>query len=27
MILPTSGAFTGADLSQDLTVELAKVEK
>jgi acetolactate decarboxylase len=27
MILPTSGAFTGADLSQDLTAELAKVEK
>lgn len=27
MILPTSGAFTGADLTQDLTAELAKVEK
>jgi len=27
MILPTSGAFTGADLSQDLTADLAKVEK
>jgi acetolactate decarboxylase len=27
MILPTSGAFIGADLSQDLTAELAKVEK
>jgi acetolactate decarboxylase len=26
MILPTSGAFTGVDLSQDLTGELAKVE-
>jgi acetolactate decarboxylase len=27
MVLPTSGAFTGVDLSQDLTGELAKVEK
>jgi acetolactate decarboxylase len=27
MILPTSGAFIGADLSQDLTAELAKIEK
>jgi acetolactate decarboxylase len=27
MILPTSGAFIGADLSQDVTAELAKVEK
>jgi acetolactate decarboxylase len=27
MILPTSGAFTGVDLSQDLTGELARVEK
>jgi len=27
MILPTSGDFTGADLSQDLSEELAKVEK
>ena len=26
MPLPTSGAFTGVDLSQDLTKELAKVE-
>jgi acetolactate decarboxylase len=27
MVLPTSGAFTGVDLSQDLTGELAKVEQ
>jgi len=27
MTLPTSGAFTGADLTQDLTTELAKVER
>ena len=27
MILPTTGAFTGADLSQDFTKELAKIEK
>jgi acetolactate decarboxylase len=27
MVLPTSGAFTGVDLSQDLSGELAKVEK
>jgi acetolactate decarboxylase len=27
MILPTSGGFAGADLTQDLTGELAKVEK
>jgi len=27
MILPTSGAFTGADLSQDLTAELIRGRK
>ena len=27
MVLPTSGAFTGVDLSQDLSGELVKVEK
>jgi acetolactate decarboxylase len=27
MVLPTSGAFTGVDLSQDLSAELAKIEK
>jgi acetolactate decarboxylase len=27
MVLPTTGAFTGADLSQDLTKERAKIEK
>ncbi len=27
MILPTTGAFTGVDLSRDLTKELAKIEK
>ena len=27
MALPTSGDFTGVDLSQDLTAELAKIEK
>jgi hypothetical protein len=26
MPLPTSGAFTGVDLSQDLSKELAKIE-
>jgi acetolactate decarboxylase len=27
MVLPTSGAFTGVDLSQDLSGDLAKIEK
>jgi acetolactate decarboxylase len=27
MVLPTTGAFTGVDLSQDLSKELAKIEK